>query len=132
MNSPTLCNQALTIFGLIGASTCSAALLLIFLRGPLLTALERLRAAKRLTQLVVLLAFAFATLFGGAKHGSPTNDPPADIEGDAPTNAAPPVLTASRPRLALSAPPVPGSPCPRHRNNQNQTSIVHLHLRPSP
>ena len=113
MNSPTLCNQALTIFGLIGASTCSAALLLIFLRGPLLTALERLRAAKRLTQLVVLLAFAFATLFGGAKHGSPTNDPPADIEGAASTNAAPPVLTASRPRLALSASPVLTASRPR-------------------
>ena len=32
------------------------------------------------------------------------SDPPADIEGDAPTNAASPVLTASRPQLALSAP----------------------------
>jgi len=60
-----------------GGLVCIAALVLYSARHVLRELLDQLHAASRLTKLVVFLAFAGATLFGGAKHGSPTNTPPA-------------------------------------------------------
>ena len=51
---------------------------------------------------VVGICLIKAVLYGGSKPPSTTNEPPEIVDGDAPTNAAPPVLMASRPRLVMS------------------------------
>ena len=60
----------------------------------------------RLVSVVVIgTCLIKAVLYGGSKPPATTNTPPDSAGCDAPTKAAPLVLTASRPRLALSAPP---------------------------
>ena len=60
----------------------------------------------RLVSVVVIgTCLIKAVLYGGSKPPATTNTPPDSAGCDAPTHAAPLVLTASRPRLALSAPP---------------------------
>ena len=51
---------------------------------------------------VIGICLLKAVLYGGSKPPSSTNEPPEIVDGDAPTNAAPPVLMASRPRLVMS------------------------------
>ena len=51
---------------------------------------------------VIGICLIKAVLYGGSKPPSSTNEPPEIVDGDAPTNAAPPVLMASRPRLVMS------------------------------
>ena len=51
---------------------------------------------------VIGICLIEAVLYGGSKPPSTTNEPPEIVDGDAPTNAAPPVLMASRPRLVMS------------------------------
>ena len=78
------------------------------------------------SHIVPAFLFVIAVLYGGSKP-SVTNAPPDDVSSptnqpaatDQPTNAAPPVLMASRPWLATPTPPPP-EPTTNHQQPTNQ------------
>ena len=109
MNTQQLLQHCLLAVTLVGAAVCLATVLAYHFRNQIRELHERWLGLGPLGRVVSILAITVAVLYGGAK--SPTNDPPIDIEGDAPasTNAPSEIVegdpspTNAPPHLLLSA-----------------------------